>query len=29
MSGTLKQDELNEGFDRLHEGEVIRQVALL
>ena len=29
MSGTLKHDELNEGFDRLHAGEVVRQVVLL
>ena len=29
LSGTLKHDELNEGFDRLHEGAVIRQVVLL
>ena len=29
LSGTLKHDELNEGFDRLHEGEVVRQVLLL
>ena len=26
MSGTLKHDEFNEGFDRLHAGEVVRQV---
>ena len=29
LSGTLKHDELNQGFDRLHEGAVIRQVVLL
>ncbi len=29
LSGTLKHNELNEGFDRLHEGEVVRQVLLL
>ena len=29
MSGTLKHEELNEGFDRLHLGDVIRQVVLL
>ena len=29
MSGTVKQDELNEAFDRLHAGEVVRQVVLL
>ena len=29
MSGTLKHEELNQGFDRLHSGDVIRQVVLL
>lgn len=29
LSGTLQHDELNEGFDRLHRGEVVRQVVLL
>jgi alcohol dehydrogenase len=29
LSATLKHTELNEGFDRLHAGEVIRQVVLL
>ena len=29
MSGTVKQDELNEAFDQLHAGEVVRQVVLL
>jgi alcohol dehydrogenase len=29
MSGIVKQDELNEAFDRLHAGEVVRQVVLL
>jgi alcohol dehydrogenase len=29
MSGTVKQDELNEAFDRLHSGEVVRQVVAL
>ena len=29
LSGTLKHDELNQGFDRLHAGEVFRQVVLL
>ena len=29
LSGTLKHDELNQGFDRLNEGEVVRQVLLL
>jgi len=29
LSGTLKHQELNEGFDRLHEGAVVRQVVLL
>ena len=29
LSGTLKHNELNEGFDRLAEGEVVRQVLLL
>ena len=26
MSGTLSLDEINEGFDRLHDGQAIRQV---
>ena len=26
MSGTLRLDEINEGFDRLHEGRAVRQV---
>ncbi|MEO8298973.1 MAG: zinc-dependent alcohol dehydrogenase family protein [Burkholderiales bacterium] len=26
MSGTLKLDDINEGFDRLHAGEAVRQV---
>ena len=29
MSGTVKLDELNEAFDRLHAGEVVRQVVAL
>jgi alcohol dehydrogenase len=29
MSGTLGLDEINEGFDRLHDGEAVRQVVLL
>jgi alcohol dehydrogenase len=29
MSGTLGLEEINEGFDRLHEGAAIRQVVLL
>lgn len=29
MSGTVKQDELNEAFDRLHAGEAVRQVVSL
>ena len=29
MSGTLRLDEINEGFDRLHEGKAIRQVLVL
>ena len=28
-SGTLTLDEINDGFDRLHEGQAIRQVVLL
>jgi alcohol dehydrogenase len=28
MSGTLRLDEINEGFDRLHEGRAIRQVVV-
>ena len=26
MSGTLRLEEINEGFDRLHEGKAVRQV---
>jgi alcohol dehydrogenase len=29
MSGTLSLDEVNEGFDRLHDGVAIRQVIVL
>ena len=29
MSGTLRLDEINQGFDRLHEGTAIRQVVTL
>jgi alcohol dehydrogenase len=29
MSGMLSIDELNEGFDRLHDGQAIRQVVSL
>jgi alcohol dehydrogenase len=29
MSGTLRLDEVNEGFDRLHDGVAIRQVIVL
>ena len=29
MSGTLRLDEINEGFDRLHDGKAIRQVVVL
>jgi Zn-dependent alcohol dehydrogenase len=29
MSGTLRLDEINLGFDRLHEGTAIRQVVTL
>jgi alcohol dehydrogenase len=29
MSGTLRLDEINEGFDRLHQGKAIRQVLVL
>jgi alcohol dehydrogenase len=28
MSGTLSLDQINEGFDRLHEGKAIRQVVV-
>ena len=28
LSGTIKLEEINEGFDRLHKGEVARQVIL-
>jgi alcohol dehydrogenase len=26
MSGKLALDDINEGFDRLHEGKAVRQV---
>ena len=26
MSGRLKLEDINEGFDRLHSGEAVRQV---
>jgi alcohol dehydrogenase len=26
MSGRLKLEEINEGFDRLHDGTAVRQV---
>ena len=26
MSGTLELDEINHGFDLLHEGKAVRQV---
>ena len=26
MSGKLKLEQINEGFDRLHEGKAVRQV---
>ena len=29
MSGTLTLDEINLGFDRLHDGSAIRQVVTL
>jgi threonine dehydrogenase-like Zn-dependent dehydrogenase len=29
MTGTLSLDEVNEGFDRLHDGVAIRQVIVL
>ena len=29
MTGDLTLDEINEGFDRLHEGTAIRQVVKL
>ena len=29
MSGTLTLDEINHGFDRLHDGTAIRQVVTL
>jgi alcohol dehydrogenase len=28
MSGRLRLDEINEGFDRLHAGEAVRLVAV-
>jgi alcohol dehydrogenase len=29
MSGKMSLGEINEGFDRLHAGEAVRQVVLL
>jgi alcohol dehydrogenase len=29
LTGSLKLEEINEGFDRLHRGEAIRQVILM
>ncbi len=29
MTGTLKLDDINEGFDLLHDGQAIRQVVEL
>ena len=29
MSGKMKLDQINEGFDQLHQGHAIRQVVLL
>jgi Zn-dependent alcohol dehydrogenase len=28
MSGVLSLEEINEGFDRLHEGKAVRQVVV-
>jgi len=28
MSGRLKLEEINAGFDRLHEGKAVRQVVV-
>jgi len=28
MSGRLTLEEINEGFDRLHEGKAVRQVVV-
>jgi alcohol dehydrogenase len=28
LTGRLRLDEINEGFDRLHEGKAIRQVVV-
>lgn len=28
LTGRLELDEINEGFDRLHEGKAIRQVVV-
>ena len=28
MTGRLKLDQINEGFDRLHEGKAVRQVVV-
>jgi alcohol dehydrogenase len=29
VSGHLKLDEINEGFDRLHDGRAVRQIILM
>jgi alcohol dehydrogenase len=29
MSGQLALEDINEGFDRLHEGKVVRQIVVL
>ena len=26
LSGTLRLEEINEGFDRLHDGRAVRQI---
>jgi Zn-dependent alcohol dehydrogenase len=28
MSGQLALEDINEGFDRLHEGKVVRQIVV-
>jgi len=28
LTGRLRLDEINEGFDRLHSGEAVRQVVV-
>jgi len=29
MSGHLRLEQINEGFDRLHSGEAVRQIVVM